>query len=207
MSHLLVSGAREVPDLDLDVSVTWLGSATIDIQVDIVNNFYINYSPDAPAIPTSSDDIGVANHTYTFSTTPIDPEGDAVYCQWDWGNGELSDWLGPFNSGDPAEGTYKWSTDGIYSVRVKAKDDSDLEGPWSEVAEVILTGVCGDANGDGNINVGDAVFLGNHIFSSGDAPVPYHLGDANCDYSVNIGDVVNLVNYIFNNGTTPGCND
>jgi len=39
----------------------------------------------------------------------------------------------------------------------------------------------GDANGDAKINVGDAVFLINHIFKLGPAPALQQMGDANCD--------------------------
>ena len=62
---------------------------------------------------------------------------------------------------------------------------------------------CGDANGDDAINVGDAVFLINYIFKSGDSPNPLCLGDVNVDGAVNVGDAVYLINYIFKNGNPP----
>jgi hypothetical protein len=64
----------------------------------------------------------------------------------------------------------------------------------------------GDANGDGGINIGDAVYLINHIFNDGPAPIPNAAGDTNCDETVNIGDAVYLINHIFNNGPDPGEN-
>jgi hypothetical protein len=64
----------------------------------------------------------------------------------------------------------------------------------------------GDANGDGGINIGDAVYLINHIFNDGPAPIPNAAGDTNCDETVNIGDAVYLINHIFNNGPEPGKN-
>ncbi|MEZ5357743.1 MAG: lamin tail domain-containing protein [Candidatus Zixiibacteriota bacterium] len=65
--------------------------------------------------------------------------------------------------------------------------------------------VCGDANADQSINVGDAVYLINYIFKGGSAPVPLESGDANCDGSVNIGDAVYLISYIFRGGPAPCC--
>jgi hypothetical protein len=65
--------------------------------------------------------------------------------------------------------------------------------------------LCGDANGDGNINVGDAVYLIFYIFKGGPAPQPIEAGDENCDYEVNVGDAVYLINYIFRNGDPPCC--
>jgi sugar lactone lactonase YvrE len=62
---------------------------------------------------------------------------------------------------------------------------------------------CGDANGDEQVNVGDAVFLIAYIFNGGPAPVPEIAGDANCDGGVNVGDAVYLIGYTFNGGPKP----
>ncbi len=63
--------------------------------------------------------------------------------------------------------------------------------------------ICGDANGDGYVNAGDAVFLINHIFKGGPLPDPLMAGDANCDGIVNIGDAVYLNNHVFKGGPAP----
>jgi hypothetical protein len=65
--------------------------------------------------------------------------------------------------------------------------------------------VCGDANGDGTVNVGDAVHLINYVFKGGPAPIPLEAGDANCDFEVNVGDAVYLINYVFKGGPAPCC--
>jgi hypothetical protein len=67
------------------------------------------------------------------------------------------------------------------------------------------TYVCGDANGDGNINIGDAVYVSEYIFHSGPPPDPLEAGDANCDGSINVGDVVYIHNYVFCGGPPPCC--
>ncbi len=61
----------------------------------------------------------------------------------------------------------------------------------------------GDANGSGEVNLGDVVYLVNFIFKSGPEPLPAGSGDANCDVLVNIGDAVFLIDYIFRNGEEP----
>ncbi len=63
--------------------------------------------------------------------------------------------------------------------------------------------LCGDANSDSTVNIGDAVFIKAYIFDGGDAPDPIEAGDANCDGSVNIGDYVYLYQFIFNYGSRP----
>jgi hypothetical protein len=70
---------------------------------------------------------------------------------------------------------------------------------------IFTLGEGGDANGDGLVDVGDAVFLINYIFRSGPPPDPHYLGDANCDGNVDVGDAVFLINYIFREGPPPGC--
>ncbi len=62
---------------------------------------------------------------------------------------------------------------------------------------------CGDVTKDGIINIGDPVYLVNHIFRSGPPPDPYDLGEVNCDDTLNIGDIVYLINYIFRSGPAP----
>jgi hypothetical protein len=62
----------------------------------------------------------------------------------------------------------------------------------------------GDGNGDGTVNIGDAVYLINFIFRGGPAPVPNEAGDPNCSDNVDIGDIVYLVNYVFKGGPPPG---
>lgn len=81
-------------------------------------------------------------------------------------------------------------------------DQSDIDGNGTgDPCEYI----CGDANGDGQPNVGDAVFLINYVFKEGDAPDPLKAGDANCDGQTNVGDAVYLIAYVFKGGPAPCC--
>jgi len=88
----------------------------------------------------------------------------------------------------------------VGSVSLVAESDSNdvLVNPNDAV-------VCGDPNGDGVVNVGDAVFLINYVFKSG--PAPWHVGVGDVDSSgyVNVGDAVYLINYIFKSGPEPVC--
>jgi len=89
---------------------------------------------------------------------------------------------------------------------------------WKVIADDLFGGVtpsnqvfsfsfakAGDANGDGDVNVADAVYLINFVFKSGAPPEPYDAGDANCDATVNVGDAVYLITYVFRSGPEPGC--
>jgi hypothetical protein len=66
-------------------------------------------------------------------------------------------------------------------------------------------GLPGDANHDGRVNVGDAVYMINHVFKGSPAPACEILADANSDCRLNVGDAVFLINYVFKTGTAPQC--
>jgi len=61
----------------------------------------------------------------------------------------------------------------------------------------------GDASGEGDINIGDAIYIINYVFKGGPAPFPYASGDANCDGTTNLADAVYLISYIFKGGPAP----
>ncbi len=67
----------------------------------------------------------------------------------------------------------------------------------------VLLRPCGDANGDGLVNVGDAVYLINYVFREGPAPEPVCIADVDGDGETNVGDAVYLIVYIFKGGTPP----
>jgi uncharacterized protein (TIGR02145 family) len=65
--------------------------------------------------------------------------------------------------------------------------------------------VCGDADGDGTVNVSDAVFLISYVFGGGPPPTPLLVGDCDGNEIVNVSDVVYLIAYIFGGGPEPIC--
>ncbi len=67
--------------------------------------------------------------------------------------------------------------------------------------------VAGDANGDGQVNGADVVFIINYLYRQGTPPRLMEAADANGDCVVNASDVVYLINYLFRNGPPPrsGC--
>jgi hypothetical protein len=76
--------------------------------------------------------------------------------------------------------------------------------PFALDYEVMCIGhISGDANLDGQVNVGDAVFLVNFVFNNGMTPREKATADANCDGKINIADAVRLITYIFRSGDAP----
>jgi len=97
-----------------------------------------NQPPSKPGKPSgiTSGSIGTE---YSYSTITTDPDGDQVYYKWDWGDGENSEWLGPYNSGEVISAIHAWSTANDYKVKVKAKDINNSESLWSSILTVIIS--------------------------------------------------------------------
>ena len=200
--RLLNSGQREVPDLNLSVSMAYLGNYQIEFTVSVTNNVFSNSAPNTPASPAGPS-AGLLEDEHLFSVTGTDPESDQLYYMWNWGD-EQSDWVGPFNSGETVSAGHTWSAEGVHNVSVKVKDQNEVESGWSNVSPIKIV-KRGNANGDDLINVGDAVFMISYIFRGGAAPVPLSAGNANCDELTNVGDAVYLISFIFRGGLPPGC--
>jgi len=61
----------------------------------------------------------------------------------------------------------------------------------------------GDADGNGTISVGDAVYIINYIFAGGAPIVPSAAGDADCSGDISVADAVYIINFIFGGGPAP----
>jgi parallel beta-helix repeat protein len=82
----------------------------------------------------------------------------------------------------------------------------DIDGEESQdLYPLMAPFICGDANDDGEVNIGDVVYLIGYLYRGGPSPDPVSLGDPNGDATIDIGDVVYLINYLFRSGPPPGC--
>ena len=90
-----------------------------------------NEQPDKPDKPAGKTRIKLDTE-YTYKTSTSDLDGNQLYYKWDWGDGNESGWLGPYNSGDTCEATHSWSESGNYSITVMAKDTNGGESEWSD---------------------------------------------------------------------------
>lgn len=115
----------------VDSSGNWqhTGSNVVPIGPD--------YPPNTPERPTG-ETSGKIHILYTYNTTTNDPNGDQVYYKWSWGDGNISDWLGPFTSGEIASAQHSWNTKGSYEIKVKAKDEHGLESDWSDPLPITM---------------------------------------------------------------------
>lgn len=94
-----------------------------------------NSPPDKPEKPSGLSE-GKPSVEYYFNTSTLDPDNDQVYYKWSWGDGNISNWLGPYDSGEIVNASHVWSQKGTYYIKVKAKDQLGFESDWSESATI-----------------------------------------------------------------------
>jgi len=86
-----------------------------------------------PSVPVVSGPSQVAVNTQCmFSATSTDPSGDQVYYRFIWGDGNSSDWVGPYPSGTTGSASHAWSIPGQYIVKARAKNVEGATGDSSE---------------------------------------------------------------------------
>jgi hypothetical protein len=96
---------------------------------------------DAPAKPTKpvGPTLGIWNVEYAYTSSTTDPNTDQIFYLFDWGDGQTSGWLGPFDSGVVGVGSHVWTELGTYDVKVKARDVWGAGSKWSDPLAVTIT--------------------------------------------------------------------
>jgi hypothetical protein len=87
-----------------------------------------NQPPGAPSITGPS--TGGTGTAVVWNFTAVDPDNDDVSYQIDWGDGNVSAWFGPFNSGEVMSQSHVYGADGTYVIKSKAKDIYGDESDW-----------------------------------------------------------------------------
>lgn len=118
-------------------------------------------------------------------------------------------------------------TDGVDTLVVWIDDDTDIPGMDIPSEPINLVGVvgqydanyelkprtqmdiggcvCGDINGDGEVNGSDFIYMGNYLFIGGPPPHNMECADVNNDGIVNSQDFIYLGNFLYLGGPPPNC--
>jgi len=110
----------------------------IDTVSQTVEVLHQNQPPNIPTIPSGTQS-GFIDKSYDFSTLATDPENDQIYYQWNWGDGTISSWDGPYDSDVEIHNAHIWGQEGIYQISVKVKDIHDAESDWSSPLTIIIS--------------------------------------------------------------------
>lgn len=130
-----------------------------------------NHHPTKPIINGPSQ--GVINHNYTFSIRLSEPDEDPVYFRCEWGDGNITEWIGPCGTGQIISTTHSWSQLGVYEIRVLLKDEFGLESNWSnpflfnvfELTKAFLVGKFTNMHTEADYITVDAVNLNAILFT------------------------------------------
>jgi hypothetical protein len=153
-----------------------------------------------PVITTDSIPPGNIDEAYAYQLEAAMGTGTLV---WSDRDGDLTGTGLTLSSSGLLSGTVDDPAILAFTARV-----SDAVGATTDAyfeAEFIRPYVCGDANMDGGVNVGDAIYIINFIFKGGSVPDPYEAAYTNGDELLNVGDAVYLINHIFVGGDAPIC--
>jgi hypothetical protein len=127
-------GTRDVSNLNLSISVRYIGNGNLQIGVNITNE---NLPPATPQTPSGEID-GKVRIKYNYTTTTTDPNDDDVWYWFDWDDGTNSGWIGPYPSSAIASANHTWIKKGTYNVKVKAIDNFNDESNWSDPSPITI---------------------------------------------------------------------
>ncbi|EMR75540.1 F5/8 type C domain-containing protein [Thermoplasmatales archaeon SCGC AB-540-F20] len=139
--------------VEVEVSHSWqdLGIYSIKAKAKDIHGFesdgwawlnvtVIDDAPSAPDIEGPTD--GKVGETYEYKFKSTDPEGHDVYYYIDWDDGNVEEWIGPYDSGEEVIVDHTWTKKGTYTIRAKAKDVYDAESDWGTL-EVTMPKIFG----------------------------------------------------------------
>jgi hypothetical protein len=97
-----------------------------------ITGFVIPYSLNKPPYPPEiTGPLSVRPGTYDWKFRAIDPDGDNVSYEIDWGDGISEKWIGPHHSGDEVAVSHTYDEMGTVIIRARVKDIHDAIGNWS----------------------------------------------------------------------------
>jgi len=115
----------------------WYGEVTGQDRYPLMESVNIDNAPPI-VINISGPLYGMPGIEYVFCVEVVDPEGDAIFCKWDWGDGTISEWVGPGYSWETICSSHTWYEEGTYNIKVKLKDVHGSESNWTNPFMIII---------------------------------------------------------------------
>jgi len=132
------ASGEEVPvthawDLEDDYEITAYAKDDLGAEGEWSDPYLIrigNQPPGEPDIDGPSSGAPGVEHNFTFVTT--DPEGDQVYYDIKWGDGDSLTDYGPWDSGEVVTVSHAWENKGTVIIEARARDTFDAYSDWSQ---------------------------------------------------------------------------
>lgn len=107
---------------------------SVEYDIEAETTFEVILENDPPNDPTIDGPTnGKAGTSYDYTFTAVDPDGTNIWYYVDWGDDTNSGWVGPYASGQEMVLSHTWDERGTYTIKAKAKDPYDEEGPWGSL--------------------------------------------------------------------------
>jgi hypothetical protein len=122
------------PDMEGDGSTMAVyGNGNIHLQ---------QYEPDYVTTPSlSGPTTGYTGISYEFNASSIDPSGHDIRYIFDWGDGSPQTWTNYHPSNTTVYANHTWTSEGIYSVTVRAQCDNGAWSSWSDPLDINIGNV------------------------------------------------------------------
>jgi outer membrane protein assembly factor BamB len=121
------TGDRVVSSPAIANGKLYIGS--IDGKMYCFGDEGVNHHPDVPTIKGPLN--GHVRTDYIYTANSSDPDCDNVSYFFNWGDGTNSGWTEPIPSGIEISRNHSWQLGGIYYIKVKAKDEYNMESEWA----------------------------------------------------------------------------
>jgi hypothetical protein len=112
-----------------------INERTSEWSIPLMMTILPNLPPTPPTITGPTEGNPGISYLYTFTTT--DPEADILFYEIDWGDGHISEWIGPYNSGATASAAHQWANEGTYLIQARAKDIHNAMSTWGSLSIVM----------------------------------------------------------------------
>jgi len=172
----------------------WAANAGTEMTYDAENNVY--------TATVTFDGRGQSGENYFSFTTEVANDND----DGGWA------YIAPFRFGAVSDGDF-WYSDQLAGWPLSLTNENgqafrimggeykltlDMENMNLYVEKVGVDALRGDANGDGQVNVSDAIALVNAVLSGNNNGLYLRNADVNYSTSINVSDAIMLINYISN---------
>ena len=117
--------------------ISWHSEECMDLIFIVFSEDVNNSKPNKPLKPSGINSGNIGDH-YFYETSTIDDENDKIYYLWDWSDGSVIDWIGPFDSGQMVSYSHNWTDKGYYKIKVRAMDEHGVISSWSDPFKVTM---------------------------------------------------------------------